>query len=142
VDRELTEIREALAQALNDAETQQRFLVDEIRFNESLASMLGKLQLIGTTLTQIEDTIERGELDQAVGILSSAEDALERLQGFDEIIVVGLMKEKARMLRKTLLERVEAAWSALFSIEKDNGSVTIRKSLEGMAHVEIGVYRH
>jgi centromere/kinetochore protein ZW10 len=126
----------ALAQDLNDAQTKQRFLIDEIRFNESLASMLGKLQLIGTTLTQIEDTIERGELDQAVSILSSAEDALGRLQGFDEIIVVGLMKEKAKMLRKTLLERVEAAWSALVRIEKDNGLVTIRKSVEGMALVE------
>jgi centromere/kinetochore protein ZW10 len=125
------EIREALAQALNDAETQQQFLINEIRFNEALASMLGKLQLIGTTLAQLDVTISRGELDQAVSILDSVEDALERLQGFDEIIVVGLMKEKAKELRKVLLERVEEAWGALVNVEKDKGSVTIRKSVEG-----------
>jgi len=123
--------REALAQALSDAETHLRFLEAEIQFNETLASALGKLQLIGTTLAQVDVAISRGELGAAVGILNGAEDALERLRGFDEIIVTGLMKEKARLLRKTLLETVERAWSGLVNADKDSGIVVIKKSTNG-----------
>jgi len=125
--------REAHAQALSDAETHQRFLEAEIQCNEALASVLGKLQLIGATLAQVDVAIGRGELGAAVGILDGAEDALERLQGFDEIIVAGLMKEKARLLREALLETVERAWSGLVNVDKDSGIVVIRKSANGTA---------
>lgn len=93
--------------------------------------MLGKLQLIGTTLAQVDIAIGRGELGAAVGILNGAEDALERLRGFDDIIVAGLMKEKARLLRKALLETVERTWSGLVNVDKDSGTVVVRKSANG-----------
>ncbi|KAI5857585.1 Centromere/kinetochore Zw10-domain-containing protein [Tricharina praecox] len=124
----LDEEEKALAQAVGDAETHQRFLEAEIQFNETLASVLGKLQLIGTTLAQVDIAIGRGELGAAVGILNGAEDALERLRGFDDIIVAGLMKEKARLLRKALLETVERTWSGLVNVDKDSGTVVVRKS--------------
>jgi hypothetical protein len=117
---------------LNDVEAKQQFLIAEIKFNETLAGMLGKLQLIGTALVQVDVAINRGEFDQAVEILRGAEEALEKLQGFEEIIVVGLMKEKAKILRKELLEKVEEAWGGLVRVEKEKGWVTIKKSVEGM----------
>ncbi|KAF8545380.1 Centromere/kinetochore Zw10-domain-containing protein [Trichophaea hybrida] len=120
----------ALTEALNDASAKQRFLIAEIKFNETLAGMLGKLQLIGATLVQVDGAISKGEFDQAVGILRGAEEALERLQGFEEIIVVGLMKEKAKILRKELLSRVEEAWGGLVRVEKEMGWVKIRKEVE------------
>jgi hypothetical protein len=107
-------------------------LIDEIQFNETLAGMLGKLQLIGTTLTQVDVATNRGEYDQSTTLLLNAEDALKKLQGFDGIIVVGLMKEKAKILRRELLEKVEDAWSGIIKVEARKESVTIRRHFESM----------
>lgn len=96
--------------------------------------MLGMLQLIGATLDQVEVSIGRGELDPAVGILESAREALEKLEGLDEIIVVALMKEKSKNLRKLLLERVEEAWSALVKVDRERGEVTLKEFVESTLH--------
>lgn len=126
--------REALVEALRDAETKRQFLASEIRFTETLAGMLGKLQLIGATLTQVDvATNQRRDFDQAVPILQGAEAALEKLHGFDEIIVVGLLKEKATILRNELLRSLEEAWGGLVTVDRDKGSITVRRSVQGMA---------
>lgn len=99
--------------------------------------MLGRLQLIGTTLSQVDLSITRGELDQAVGILDSAGEALAKLKGFEEIIVVGLMKQRCSDLRKLLVQRVDAAWGKLVDVGKDH--VSIRDAAERMLpHVSLG----
>ena len=108
--------------------------MSEIRFTETLAGMLGKLQLIGATLTQVDvATNQRGDFDQAVVILQGAETALEKLHGFDEIIVVGLMKEKAKILRSELLGTLEEAWGGLVTVDGEKKSIAVRKSVQGMA---------
>ncbi|KAI5793186.1 Centromere/kinetochore Zw10-domain-containing protein [Geopyxis carbonaria] len=134
----LADDEKALAIALEDAESQERFLKAEIGFSESLTSVLGQLQLIGTTLTQVDVAISRGELDQAVSILGGADDALEKLEGFEEIIVVGLMKEKGKQLRELLVNRAEEAWGRMIRADVNNSLVEIKNTAE-VSSVEMNV---
>jgi centromere/kinetochore protein ZW10 len=126
---------EALAETLSNAETQERFLQAELRFNETLANVLGRLQLIGTTLAQADAALNTGEFDETVvENLDSAEQTLEKLEGLDGIIVVGLMKEKAKGLRKLLVNKVESAWNSLVQVDKDKRFVKILKVAESRTH--------
>ena len=117
---------------LEDAETQAKFLQGEIRFNEELASILGRLQLIGATLTQADVAIQRGEFEPAVAVLDGAEDALSRLAhtGFEDIVVVGLLKEKAKQLRSGLKQRLEDAWGMLMKVDEKNASISLAHTVD------------
>jgi len=123
---------EALAETLSDAETQERFLRAELWFNETLANVLGRLQLIGTTLTQVDAALNTGEFDETVvWNLDGAQQTLEKLEGLDGIVVVGLMKEKAKGLRELLVKKVEGAWNGLVQVDKDKRFVKILIVAEG-----------
>lgn len=127
---ELAKTEEALEQELQDAETQAQLLEREIRFNDELASVLGRLQLIGTTLAQVEGVMG-SDLGQAIAVLGGAEDALRKM-GTEGTIVIGLMKERAIGLRKLLKEKVECGWGQLVRVDKQEGSIKIQKNVEGM----------
>ncbi|KAL7273927.1 ribosome biogenesis protein ytm1 [Rhizina undulata] len=122
---ELAKEEKALERELEDAAIQYQFLKGEIKFNEALTSLLGRLQLISTTLDQVDAAIVRGELDHAIVMLNSAEDALKKLEGVEEIIVVGLMKLRAKSLRAALVQRVEDGWAAMVKIEKVEGRISV-----------------
>lgn len=129
----LAELEAGLEKELGDAETQARFLEGEMRFNDQLASILGRLQLIGATLGQVEILVSGGELGDAIEVLTGAEGALEKMQGAGgETIVVGLMREKAATLRKGLVERVGDSWGKLVEIDQVAGSIRIRREIPGM----------
>lgn len=112
-----------------DALTQARFLEGEIRFNDELASVLGRLQLIGTTLAQVE-SVMGSDLGEAVTVLAGAEDALERMGG-GPTIVVALMREQAVELRRGLKEKVDGGWGGLVEIDKQEGSIKIQRAITG-----------
>jgi centromere/kinetochore protein ZW10 len=105
-------------------------LVAEIQFNKALTNVLGRLQLIWTTISQADVEINRGDFNQAIMTLNGAEEALQRLQNFDQIIIVGLMNEKILMLRKAVVDRVERAWNELVTVNKEKSLLTVRKKLE------------
>lgn len=109
--------------------TQARFLEGEIHFNDELASVLGRLQLIGATLAQVE-SVMGSDLGEAVTVLAGAEDALERMGG-GPTIVVALMREQAVELRRGLKETVDGGWGGLIEIDKREGSIKIQKAITG-----------
>lgn len=127
---ELAKTEEALELELKDAETQARFLEGEIRFNDELTSILGRLQLISATLAQVEGVMG-GDLGQAIAVLDGAEEALEKMGG-SGTIVVGLMRERAAEMRKLLKEKVEGGWGEMVGIDKQEDSIRIRKNVKGI----------
>lgn len=127
---ELSRTEEALEKEYKDAITQARFLEEEIRFNDELATILGRLQLIGATLTQVESIIG-SDPGEAITVLAGAEDALERMGG-GPTVVVALMREQAAGLRKGLRENVDGGWGGLIEIDTQAGSIRIRKEITGM----------
>lgn len=127
---ELARAEEALEKEHEDAITQARFLEEQIQFNDELAAVLGRLQLIGVTLTQVE-SVMGSDLGEAVTVLAGAEDALGRMGG-GPTIVVALMREQAAALRKGLKEKVDGGWGGLIEIDKQEGSIKIRKDITGI----------
>lgn len=128
--------KKALSASVGDATEQQAFLTREISFTTSLASTLGKLQLLGTTLTQIDLAIARGRLAEAVPILDSASEALAKLQGFEEIVIVGLMRQRCSDLRKLLVKRAEEAWAKCVSVGE--AQVVIRQEVQ-VGGADVGI---
>lgn len=124
---ELAAQEEALEKELEDAEAQQRFLESEIRFNDELLGRLGLLQMINSTLGQVEALSAGGELAQAVVVLEGAERALAEMKG--ETIVVELMRERAAGLRKVVMERVQWGWAEVVCIRKEEGELRIRREI-------------
>lgn len=116
---------------LEDAETQRQFLHAEITFNTEVAGFLGKLQLIETTFVQVPNALGRGYLEEALDALESAEDALARMMPAwsEKIVIVGLMKDRAHALRKSVIAQVHEAWSALVKV--DSKHISIRRATEG-----------
>ncbi|KAF8464609.1 Centromere/kinetochore Zw10-domain-containing protein [Kalaharituber pfeilii] len=133
--REIVKMEEkekALHQSIHDAQAKHTFLSAEIKFNQSLASILGSLQLIGNTVDQVSMFVEQGDLGMAIAQLQAAEHALGQL-GCEGIIVVGLMKEKVAGMKRTLVDAVESYWSRLISSGKEGGEgwVRIVKEVKG-----------
>lgn len=126
---QLAGAEEALEQECEDAMTQARLLVEEIRFNDELAAVLGRLQLIGGTLAHVERAMG-SDLGEAVTMLAGAEDALEKMGG-GPTIMVALMREQAAELRKALRDKVDGGWGGLIDIDKQKGSIKIRKDITG-----------
>lgn len=127
---ELARAEEVLEKEYEDAMTQARFLEEEIRFNDELATILGRLQLIGATLTQVESVMGSNP-GEAIAVLAGAEDALERMGG-GPTLVVALMREQAVGLRKGLREKVDGGWGGLIEIDTQQGFIKIQKEITGM----------
>lgn len=127
---ELARAEEALEKEYEDAMTQARFLEEEIRFNDELATILGRLQLIGATLTQVESVMGSNP-GEAITVLAGAEDALERMEG-GPTIVVALMREHAAGLRKALREKVDGGWGGLIEIDTQQGFIKIQREITGI----------
>lgn len=126
---ELSRAEAALEKEHEDSITQARFLEEEIRFNDELATILGRLQLIGATLTQVENTMG-SDPGSAIAALAGAEEALERMGG-GPTVVVALMREHAVGLRKGLREKVDGGWGGLIEIDTQAGSIRIQKEITG-----------
>jgi protein transport protein DSL1/ZW10 len=122
----LGEEERQLEQELEDATTQFRLLVSEIRFNETLSGMLGQLQLVGSMLSRVEQDLDGGKLDYSIEILNSAEDALGKLALSEETIVMGLMKQKAKHLRSALVKKIEESWGNLLEVNLKDGEVSVK----------------
>lgn len=127
---ELARAEEALEQESKDSMSQARLLEEEIRFNNELAAVLGRLQLIGATLAQVE-RVMGSDLGEAITMLTGVDDALEKMGG-GPTIVVALMREQAAELRKGLRDKVDGGWGGMIEIDKQEGSIKIQKDVTGM----------
>ncbi|CAZ82412.1 unnamed protein product [Tuber melanosporum] len=128
---QLAEQEKRLNLELEDSIMQARLLVSEINFNEALAEILSKLQLIDLTLYQVKHLLNTGELCQAIEALDNVEVALEKLPVSGETIVISLMKEKAKGLRSMLVNKLEDCWRYLLRINPGKGGISIDRDAAG-----------
>ena len=112
-----------------DVLTQRNLLTSELAFNEDLAAVIRGLLLVDTKFEEVQEKAVTGRLDIATKELKNGETTLQNLQGVEGVLAAGLLREKARRLRETLVASVDKCWSGLIHVDSKGGFMSVKREV-------------
>lgn len=99
-------------------------------FYGNLVQILENLRMVQQVLGKIEQAIRKDQFEEAVELLSTAEDVLSVMQECQDTRVTGLLQANVSAVRHDLEGRLAECWNAAFRIDLSSSKIFIQNQIQ------------